>query len=653
MAVQETAAETPPQESGHRPVRARALVLGFLLCFPVCYAAPNQQISHMFSLLVAPVGALLLLILLNVVLRRLGPKVALSGGDLVVIFSITSVACAMSAEWAWVGHSAIHAFPIAERTSPTVRDYLLPNMPDWLVVKDLELVEEVPVGGFGMGHVLGKLPIYFPRYLGWAIPMVGVSLALLFINSLMRGAWCQRERLAFPIIQLPVSASENGGAGPMWRSRHMWIAFGIMFSIQILNGINYLYPNVPSIPVKELIDIRSLFTEPPLSNMGYLPIAIFPFMAAIGIFMPSDLLFSLIVFFFLRKLTHVVLASQGIPQHTFSGTAISPGPPYFDEQTWGAALALFIGALWISRGYLREVWLDIRSGARAPDGGIKHRWAFVGLVACTVGVIAYGMYGELPLSYMLVYIGLIYAFSFVLTRVRAQIGPPTHEFAFFGPNSFMHRFFGNNWLNDRQATWVSQGFITVNRIHRTHPMPYQLEGMKMGYIERLKQRPLFLALAAATVLGFFLGYFFLHVFAYRTGNFYRWVDGEIYLRNILNNRHGPDTVGITMTLFGFAAVMAMDAARFRFPAFPLHPAGYMLSMNFGVDYYWFGLLIALIVKNFVQRYYGLRGYDRLRGVALGVLVGEYAAETIWMTMALVTNQSTYTMGFNDRGLGAQ
>jgi len=65
------------------------------------------------------------------------------------------------------------------------------------------------------------------------------------------------------------------------------------------------------------------------------------------------------------------------------------------------------------------------------------------------------------------------------------------------------------------------------------------------------------------------------------------------------------------------------------------------------------MLVALIVKLFVQRYYGLRGYDKLRSVAMGILIGEYAAELIWMTMALVTNQSTYTISLADRDLGRQ
>jgi len=491
-----------------------------------------------------------------------------------------------------------------------------------------------------------------PYYLAWGSMFLSALFAMLCINSLMRGAWCEKERLTFPLIQLPVAMSEGGGSSGMWKNKHMWIACGIMFSIDILNGFNYLYPNLPSIPVKDLFFIDRAFKEPPWSNIGDFRIAIYPFMAAIGLFMPSDMLFSFVAFFLLRKATHVMLASQGIPQSTFSGTALSPGPPFFDEQTWGAILAMFLGAVWVSRDYLRGVWQEIRAGTRSEDGGIAHRWAFIGLFASFCVVVGFGMIGGLPLFYMVPYVALFLIFSIVLTRVRAQLGPPTHEFAFFGTNSIMHRFLGNKWLSDSQAAFVVDGFFFMNRIYRNHPMPYQLEAMKMGQTERVNQKRLFLIIAGATVVGFYLALFFRQSNVYRTGHI-PGSDIGTYLNNILNDRKGPDIIGITMTIVGFAIVMILDAIRFRFPGFPLHPAGYLLSMNYGVDYYWFGLLLALFVKNFVQRYYGLRGYDKLRSVALGILVGEYAAETIWMLMALITHQSTYTISFNDRSLGVQ
>ena len=638
----------PRSEQETRGFRPLAVVLGFLLCIPVTYAVSGQIVSAIFSLMVAPISAILILLVCNVPLRLMLPKWALTQKDFVVIYAIVSIAAAIAGEWSEVSFGVMSGIPLRP-TEPMYRDYLAKYIPDWLAAKDLSQVGDIRGGGKDWHYVLTKLPIFAPMFLGWGFMIISLCLAMLFINQLMRGAWCERERLTFPLIQLPVSLAEGGGSGGMWRSKHMWIAFAVMFGIDMLNGFNYLYPNLPAIPVKDLFYIDRAFKEPPWSNVGDFRISIFPYMAAIGLFIPSDLVLSVVIFYLLRKASHVMLAAQGIPQSTFSGTAISPGPPYFDEQTWGGIIALFLGSLWVSRDYLKEVWNDIKTGRRAEDGGIKHRWAFIGLIVTFVLLCAWGMMGGLPAWYMAPYVALFLIFSFVVTRLRAQLGPPTHEFAFFGPNSIMHRFLGTKWLTDQQATWAAAGFMSMNRLFRNHPMPYQLEAMKMGQIERLNQKKMFWAVGISTVIGVFLAFWFYLVLFYRNGSV-GWTDGATYLQNILNDRKGTDVLGIAMTMLGFAMVMGLDAIRFKFPGFPLHPAGYVLSMNYGVDYYWFGLLIALFVKNFVQRYYGLRGYDKLRMVALGILLGEYAAETIWMGMALITKQSTYTISFNDRSL---
>ena len=643
-------ADVQPKKSNR--IRARGVLFGFLSVPLVAYACTNQHVSSIFSMMVPPISALLFMLILNWPLRRLVPKLAFSQTDLIVFFCISSVGASVAGEFAFVTHPMTYSYPFYMRYDGTYQNQMGKHVPDIFAIKDLTMVKDFEGGGKGFALVLEKLPILLPRWCAIGGLMLSVIFAMLCINSLMRGAWCERERLTFPLIQLPVAMTEGGGAGGMWRSKHMWIAFGVMFAIDILNGLNYLYPNLPSIPVKDWFLIDKMLKDAPWSNIGDFRISIYPFMAAIGLFMPSDMLLSFVVFFLLRKATHVVLAANGIPQSTFSGTGISPGPPYFDEQTWGAVLALFLGALWASKDYLSEVWRDIKSGGKSEDGGVAHRAAFVGLLLCVMVVVAYGVFGGLPIPYTLAYLGFFLIFSVVLTRVRAQLGPPTHEFAFFGSSAIMHRFLGTQWVSDPQANYLGQVFLFMNRIYRHHPAPYQLEAMKMAAMEKISQKKMFWMIAVATVIGLFLAYFFLQIKVARTGDM-SWNDAPTYVNNIVNNRHGPDTIGIVMTIVGFALVMIMDALRFRFPGFPLHPAGYMLSMNYGVDYYWFGLLIALMVKNFVQRYYGLRGYDKLRSVALGILVGEYAAETLWMIVALITHQSTYTISFNERTLGTQ
>ena len=112
--------------------------------------------------------------------------------------------------------------------------------------------------------------------------------------------------------------------------------------------------------------------------------------------------------------------------------------------------------------------------------------------------------------------------------------------------------------------------------------------------------------------------------------------------------HRPANVwGILAFVMGMGVVFGLDAVRFRYPGFWLHPAGYALAMNYGVDYYWFGLLIVLIAKTIAQKYFGLKGTEKMRELAIGLIVGEYAAETLWAFFSMLNHdQITYSISIN-------
>jgi hypothetical protein len=118
--------------------------------------------------------------------------------------------------------------------------------------------------------------------------------------------------------------------------------------------------------------------------------------------------------------------------------------------------------------------------------------------------------------------------------------------------------------------------------------------------------------------------------------------------NLVNNPRTPNGIAITFVFVGMGVVFLLDFLRFRLPWFPFHPAGYALAMNFGVDYYWFGLLVAFIVKGAVQRYSGLRGYRKLHNVALGIILGEFTVETLWAILTMVNRYATYSISINGR-----
>ncbi|HSV72474.1 MAG TPA: DUF6785 family protein [Chthonomonadales bacterium] len=626
---------------------ARSVALSLLVA-PLCaYWAQAEPVCRIFSLMVPPVVFTLAAVAANVPLRLKLPRFALTEAELVTFYAMQSVVCAMASEWVDVVHPVIYSYGLfSERSERYQR--VLPHLSDWLFFRSREGLEDFATGGWGPMHTFSRLPLWLPKIAAWTLIVSLAAIAMLCINSLMREQWTIKEKLAFPLIQVPLAITEGAGNSPFWRRRELWFSAGIMFSIDILNGLAFLYPALPSINVRFLADASDWLHSPPWNQIGWTPVGLFPFMAALGLFMPADLLFSCVFFFFVRKAQQVAAASLGHEQGVFGGGGLVPGAPYFSEQSWGAFIALFCLAAWVGRGHIRTVWKQVVAGGPTDRRVVPARWAFAGLVVSILALDAIGIALGLPPVFVLAYTAVFLVFSVALTRLRAQLGPPSHEMAFMGPNQLVVGFKGTQGLGDSFLAKVVTTFHFMNRIHRTHPMPHQLEAMKMGERYGMSQRALFIAILIATIAGCVLGHLS------RLGIQYRWGpgDGAGETANVIallgDSERPPNVSAMLAVAAGFGVVITLDAIRFRVPGFPFHPAGYALGMNFGVDYYWFGLLVALLVKLFVQRYWGLRGHDRLRVVAIGIVIGEFVAEAIWASMAMVTRSATYTISINGR-----
>ncbi|MCW3100225.1 MAG: hypothetical protein JWL77_5843 [Chthonomonadaceae bacterium] len=243
---------------------------------------------------------------------------------------------------------------------------------------------------------------------------------------------------------------------------------------------------------------------------------------------------------------------------------------------------------------------------------------------------------------------LFLAFSVALTRMRAQIGAPSHEMAFMGPNQMLVDFAGTGALSQAGISRMVTTFHIFNRIHRTHPMPHQLEAMKMGDSAKLNQRALFVAILLATVVGSVLGHLTYIYTGYHYGATNPGGETAGVVDTLINKHQPPNSVAIAFVLLGFLIVLGLDFIRFRIPGFALHPAGYALAMNFGLDYFWAGLILVWLIKLFVERYYGLKGHNKLHQVALGIILAEFCAEAIWSTYAMATHTATYSISINGR-----
>ncbi len=644
----ETSGAEAGRAVGRRGISLRIVLLSLLLSPVCCYWAQDQGVDRIFSLMVPPVALTLLLVIVNIPIRKFAPRHALSEAELIIFYAMQAVMCAMASEWMDCICPYMYSYGLFKDRNSNYGTKILPYVSQWLFFKDDTGLKDFAAGSKPVWFFVSQLHLWWPKIIAWTILAGLVCMAMLCISSLMRDQWCNREKLAFPIIQLPLAMAQDGGAGPIWRSRFFWGAFAIMFAIDMLNGFAFLYPALPRINVRFLGDVSLWFDQPPWNQVGWTPIGIFPYMSAIGLFMPTDLLFSCIFFFFFRKAQQVIAAAMGYEQGVFGGGGLIPSAPYFSEQSWGAFLGLFVTSLWVARGYLREVWHEIVKTGTSDKRLVPHRLAFAGLIGSLAALGYVGIVIGLPAAFVLAYTALFLMFSVAMTRLRAQLGPPIHEMAFMGPTQLVVDIRGTQGLSQSLVARTVTAFHFMNRIHRTHPMPTQLEAIKMGDRYRVSQRGIFLALIIATIAGSVLGHLVRIYLGYRFGPGDVAGDTTNVVQVLTDTPRPPSYAGMVAVVAGFAFVMLLDVTRFRVPGFPFHPAGYALTMNFGFDYIWFGLTIALIVKVFVQRYYGLQGYDKLRMVALGLILAEFAAEAIWGSYSMITRQASYSISINGR-----
>ncbi|MBW3624843.1 MAG: hypothetical protein KY468_15685, partial [Armatimonadetes bacterium] len=589
----------PPEMTPRRRrfVTLRATLIGLLIIPFMAYWATDQAVDIILSLMVPPISAILILLLLNWPVKRFAPRLALGEGEFILIYGMLSIATAIAAEWTGNITPLIYSFALFADERNRYDTLITPHVSPLFFIKDKASIPGFREGGHGLAYMLAHLTPWWTPILMWTLFVSLLALAMLFITSLFRAEWTEREKLTFPIIQLPVALTAGAGDSPFWRSGLMWGAFGIMFSIDMLNGFAFLYPSVPRINVRFLGDLSLMFSGPPFNAIGWTPIGLFPFITAMAMFLPSDLLFSAIFFFFFRKAQQVVAASLGYPQGVFGGGWLVPAPPYFSEQSWGAFLGLFFMALWIARHYLKEVWASIRTGRDVTGREmVPHRWAFVGLVGCVLGLCYLATLMRLSPFFMLLYLALFFAFSVALTRMRAELGPPTHEMAFMGPNQLIVDFAGTKVIPPHYIPAIATQFHFMNRLHRSHPMPSELEAMKMAERPRMVYTGFFVALALAIVFGSLCAHFIRLYLGYRWGAPGAGGDVANVVSTLQNNPRNPNPAAITAVFGGRGVVFLLNQLRFTIPNFPLNPVGYALGMNFGVDYFWFGLLVAFVVK---------------------------------------------------------
>jgi hypothetical protein len=574
------------------------------------------------------------LILLNYVLRKYMPRRALQQREILTIYVMLATSTALNgtdmikALISLMGNGSWYATP--ENDWENLFGRYLPN---WLTISDGKILRGYYEGDSTL-YISEYIMRWLPRALAWSSFTVVIIFVMLCINIILRRQWVTNERLSYPIAQLPFEMTRTDRTLGLFRNKLMWIGFSVAAFISIVNQANVLWPVIPSIPVQP-VSLTKYFSTKPWNSMRYMFRTFYPFAIGMGYLMPLGLITSTWLF-------HLFWQAQRVAG-SVAGFASLPGFPYEEAQVQGAWVALLILTLWIGRRYFLNVIADVfrGSGDDTGDSFITYRVAFLGIIAGLIFLVTFCYYAGMSVWLASIFFVFYFAFATTVTRIRAQLGPPTHEIRYAATDKMIVMLMGTRRIGSQNLTAFCMLHWLGDCSSRENPMPIQLEGFKLIEYTNTTSKGFMLAILLAAGVGSVSGFWsYLHR-AYELGvESYperTWVAsiGFRTLESRIQNLTGPQSIEIIFAGAGFIFTAFMLIMHLRFLWWPLHPIGYVISGTWPIGRLFFPLVIASITKWLILRFSGLRTYRQSMPFFLGLIMGDFVLGSIWTMISLV------------------
>ena len=579
------------------------------------------------------------LVLLNALIRKIYPKLALRREELLAIYCMLCVASFIA------GHDLMQVlipqlgqafwFATPENEWEVFQKYL----PAWLTISDKSALQ---------GLYESKTTIYLPGYIGyirawlpviliWSGFLTVVVFTMYSLNVILRKQWMDNEKLTYPIARLPLELINDAGSLRFFRRKIVLAGLIIAALINLLNGFSFLYPVIPSIPIKQR-DIGHLFAAEPWNAIGWMPISFYPFVIGLGFLIPLDLSFSCWFFYLFYKSSLVLGKATGLARSTIS---LHP-----NEQMLGAYVGVLMIAIWRYRHYLVDVLSSSFRQTKATDKDepMSYRSALLGTFIGFALLVAFSVKAGMTLWVAVFFFVLYFAISVSVTRLRAELGAPVHDLwsvGSTGPDTFIAATFGTRKFDPRTLSVLTL-YYGFNRDYRGHAMPHQLESLKVADALNLNWKRFGFAVIIAAFFGSISSFWvFLH--SYHKIGFQGGFGWESFsrLQRWFFYPSAPDVSSPGFLSLGVTFTILLMAIRLRFIWFPFHPLGYALAPSWSMNLIWFPLLVSWGVKLFVLRYGGLKLLRQFIPFFLGLILGEFIIGGFWTLMGIFLGIPTY------------
>ncbi len=625
-----------------RPVTWRAIIVGLIVLPPNVWFILEGRIWSQsrpttVSLFFNVVVSILVLVLLNSLVRRINVRWALRQGELLTVYAMLSVGSAVVGLDQLQTLIPVVAYPIWHASPENSWNTLfIEEMPRWLTVTDPDALWAYFDSREGLFATDYWRPWVRPALLwsGFSFTLVFVMLCL---NSIFRRNWTNEAKLSYPIIQLPLEMTSE--KRKLFSDKLFWIGFGIALAIDLLNGFHQLYPAIPSFMGERgaRYDLGRMGHGRPWNAIGWTPLNIFPFGVGLAFFIPLDLSFSCWAFYILWKVVRIMSVTIGV--------ADLPGAPWIDEQSFTAYLTLAVLSLWASRKQLRAAIVGVIGGREMDDSNepMRYTWAVLGAIAGIAALMIFCLQAQMTFWPALAWIVLYLMISIAVARIRAELGSPVHDLHKIGPQMVLTEAFGPAALGKQNLIFYAFTWA-FTRANRSHPMPHQIEAMKLADETGTSQRGLALAMMLSVAVALILGWgILLNGFFDWGGGGYSYAGHEAFsrLERWLTSPGDPNWQGIAALIWGAMFTMFLAIMRVRYVWWPFHPAGFAVSGSWSMALFAPSILVAWVAKSIVLRYGGMRAFRPASTLFLGLILGEFVGGAGWGVAGILLRRPMY------------
>ncbi|MGQ9608436.1 MAG: DUF6785 family protein [bacterium] len=573
--------------------------------------------------------------IINTALGKIHKNLALTSSELKTVYIMMTVACAIST----MGLTA-QILPIL--TAPFYyalpennwAQILHPHIKPWLVIQGQSHIKNFYEGAPAWEKGV-PWNVWIKPLLIWGIFLITLYFVMICIVVILRKQWIERERLTFPLAQLPLEMVKEEGSSnrkPFFRNSIMWIGFWLPFLFGSMKGLHHYFPSVPSL---ELAQGISIFRN----SLGLFFRLSFPM---IGFFylVHLDALFSLWFFNLLSLIVRGFMNILGITMRESLGIYGSPSP-IFAHLGMGAMITLVIAGLWVGRSHLKDVIKKAFKGNTNIDDSeevLSYRTAvwglIIGLIIMTVWLNLSGIpFIVIPMflfGALLLFVGL--------TRVVAESGM-AEAVASTISSSFVVSGIGTGPLGPEGLTAMSLTYIWSADL-RTFVMASAANSLRIIEGEAKRKRLLFWAMMLSIVITMVSSIWILLRLAYSRGgincNDWFFVGGarapyDFFVSKILNPS-GPNWAGWYITTGGAIGMLFLMLMRARFLWWPFHPIGFAIGPIWIMDQIWFTVFLAWLIKLAIVRYGGLKLFQKFRPLFLGLILGQFTCNGTWIVI---------------------